>query len=330
MKIRKLGNLIVSAIGLGCMGMSDTYGKSNDNESIEVIHQALDSGITLFDTADMYGQGHNEELVGNAVKSVRNKVVIASKFGIVGDRNNRSVDASPSYARACCAASLKRLNTDYIDLYYLHRFDPKVPIEETIGALAELVQEGKIRHIGLSEVSADILRRAHTVHPITAIQSEYSLMSRQVESNGILETCRELNIGFVAYSPLSRALLSSEFKGASENDIRQHLPRFQGEALDNNQRLVQRIEAIATKYKATSVQIALAWLLAQEDYIVPIPGTRRKCYLTDNCAAVNIILDIEDVKLLNTIFKLDNIQGARYSEQLMKTYNIQDNVKNKR
>ena len=330
MKTRKLGNLTVSALGLGCMGMSEVYGKSNDKDSVEVLLQALDSGITLFDTADMYGQGHNEELVGNALKAVRNKVVIASKFGVVGDRNNRRVDASPSYARACCTASLKRLNTDYIDLYYLHRFDPKVPIEETIGALAELVQEGKIRHIGLSEVSADILRRAHAVHPITAIQSEYSLMSRQVESNGILETCRELNIGFVAYSPLSRALLSSEFKSVSENDIRQHLPRFQGEALDNNQRLVQQIEAIATKYKATSAQIALAWLLAQEDYIVPIPGTRRKRYLTDNCAAVNITLDVEDINLLNTIFKLDNIQGARYSEQLMKTYNIQDNVKSKK
>ncbi len=212
MKTRQLGNLTVSAIGLGCMGMSEFYGKSDDKESIEVLHQALYSGITLFDTADAYGRGHNEELVGKALKSVRDKVIIASKFGIVRDTEIPSINASPSYARACCEASLKRLNMDYIDLYYLHRFDPHVPIEDTVGALAELVQEGKIRHIGLSEVPADVLRRAHAVHPITAIQSEYSLMSRLVETNGILQTCRELNIGLVAYSPLCRALLNDIFK----------------------------------------------------------------------------------------------------------------------
>jgi aryl-alcohol dehydrogenase-like predicted oxidoreductase len=261
---------------------------------------------------------------------VRDKVIIASKFGIVRDTEIPSVNATPSYTRACCEASLKRLNMDYIDLYYLHRFDPHVPIEDTVGALAELVQEGKIRHIGLSEVSAEVLRRAHAVHPITAIQSEYSLMSRLVETNGILQTCRELNIGLVAYSPLSRALLSSEYKVSSNEsgDFRNQMPRFQGEALENNQRLVQQIEAIATKYKATSAQIALAWVLAQENFIVPIPGTRRKNYLSDNCAAVDIVLHAEDVTLLNDIFKIDNIQGARYSPKLMQAYNLQDNIEN--
>lgn len=326
MKTRQLGDLTASALGLGCMGMSEFYGKSDDKESIEVLHQALYSGITLFDTADVYGRGHNEELLGKALKSVRDKVVIASKFGIVRDTEIPSVNASPSYARTCCIASLKRLNTDYIDLYYLHRFDPQVPIEETVGALAELVQEGKIRHIGLSEVSAEVLRRAHAVHPTTAIQSEYSLMSRLVESNGILQTCRELNIGLVAYSPLSRALLSSEFKNVTDNDIRKQLPRFQGEALDNNQRLAQQIDAIAAKYKATNAQIALAWLLAQDDCIIPIPGTRRKHYLQDNCAAVDIALHAKDVALLNDIFKIDNIQGVRYSQQLMQAYNMQDDI----
>ena len=328
MRTRKLGNLTVSTLGLGCMGMSEFYGKSDDKESIEVLHQALYSGITFFDTADVYGRGHNEELVGKALKSVRDKIIIASKFGIVRDTEIPSVNAAPDYARACCEASLKRLNTDYIDLYYLHRFDPKVPIEETVGALAELVQEGKIRHIGLSEVPVDVLRRAHAVHPITAIQSEYSLMSRLVEINGILQTCRELNIGLVAYSPLCRALLSSEYKVSSNKagDFRNQMPRFQGESLDNNQRLVQQIGAIAVKYKATSAQIALAWLLAQDDCIVPIPGTRRKRYLQDNCAAVNIALHAKEVILLNDIFKIDNIQGARYSPQLMQAYNMQDNA----
>jgi aryl-alcohol dehydrogenase-like predicted oxidoreductase len=328
MKTRKLGNLTVSALGLGCMGMSEFYGKSNDKESIEVLHQALYSGITLFDTADVYGRGHNEELVGRALKSVRDKIIIASKFGIVRDAEIPSVNAAPDYARACCEASLKRLNTDYIDLYYLHRFDPKVPIEDTVGALAELVHEGKIRHIGLSEVPADVLRRAHAVHPITAIQSEYSLMSRLVEINGILQTCRELNIGLVAYSPLCRALLSSEYKASSneDGDFRNQMPRFQGEALDNNQRLVQQIQSIAAKYKVTSAQIALAWLFAQDDCIVPIPGTRRKRYLKDNCDAVEIVLSTRDISLLNNIFEIENIQGARYSEKLMQAYNMQDNV----
>lgn len=328
MKTRQLANLTVSALGLGCMGMSEFYGKSDDKESIEVLHHAFYSGITLFDTADIYGQGHNETLVGKALKSVRDKIVIASKFGIVGDRENRSVNAAPDYARTCCEASLKRLNTNYIDLYYLHRFDPKVPIEDTVGALADLVQEGKIRYIGLSEVPADILRRAHAVHPITAIQSEYSLMSRLVETNGILQTCRELNIGLVAYSPLCRALLSSEYKVSSneKGDFRNQMPRFQGEALDNNQRLVQQIQRIAAKYKATSAQIALAWLFAQDDCIVPIPGTRRKRYLQDNCSAINIALRAEDVLLLNNIFKIENVQGARYSEKLMQAYNMQDNA----
>ncbi len=328
MRSRKLGNLTVSALGLGCMGMSEFYGKSDDKESIEVLHQALYSGITLFDTADAYGRGHNEELLGKALKSVRDKIVIASKFGIVRDTEIPSINAAPDYARACCEASLKRLNTDYIDLYYLHRFDPKVPIEDTVGALSKLAQEGKIRHIGLSEVSADVLRRAHAVHPITAIQSEYSLMSRLVETNGILQICRELNIGLVAYSPLCRALLSSEYKVSSneDGDFRNQAPRFQGEALDNNQRLVQQIQSIAAKYKATSAQIALAWLLAQDDCIVPIPGTRRKRYLKDNCDAVEIVLSTQDISLLNNIFKIENVQGARYSPKLMQAYNMQDNI----
>lgn len=328
MKTRQLGDLTVSALGLGCMGMSEFYGTSDDKESIEVLHQAFYSGITLFDTADVYGRGHNEELIGQALKSVRDKVIIASKFGIVREAEIPTVNASPEYARACCEASLKRLKMDYIDLYYLHRFDPHIPIEDTIGALARLVQEGKIRHIGLSEVPAEILRRAHAVHPIAAIQSEYSLMSRLVESNGILQTCQELNIGLVAYSPLCRALLSTEYNASSneESDFRNQMPRFQGAALDNNQRLVQQIQHVAAKHQATSAQIALAWLLAQHKGIVPIPGTRRKRYLQDNCDAVEIVLSAEDISELNHIFKIDNVQGARYSPQLMKAYNMQDKI----
>lgn len=324
MKTRQLRGLKVSAIGLGCMGMSEFYGKSADKESIEILHQAFYSGITLFDTADAYGRGHNEELVGKALKPVRDKVIIASKFGIVRDTEVPGVNATPSYARACCEASLKRLDTDYIDLYYLHRFDPQVPIEDTIGALAELVQAGEIRHIGLSEVSDETLRRAHAVHPITAIQSEYSLMSRLVESNGVLQTCRELNIGLVAYSPLSRALLSSEFQILSNenSDFRNRLPRFQGEALHHNQKLIQKIDSIAEKYQVTRAQMALAWVLAQDECIVPIPGTRHKRYLQDNCGAVNIDLQTEDIAFLNDVFKRGNIQGARYPQELMQAYSM--------
>lgn len=327
MKTRQLGDLTVSAIGLGCMGMSEFYGKSDDNQSIEVLHQALYAGITLFDTADIYGMGHNEALVAKAFKSVRDKVIIASKFGIVRDGTARSVNASPEYARQSCEASLKRLNTDYIDLYYLHRFDLNIPIEETIGALSELVQQGRIRHIGLSEVPATVLRRAHAVHPITAIQSEYSLMSRQVEHNDILTTCQELNIGLVAYSPLSRALLSNDFSITSEGDFRSRLPRFHGEALDNNQKLIQQIEGIAEQYQATIAQISLAWLLAQDKSIVPIPGTRQSCYLRQNCEAVDIALKPEDVALLNTIFKKEHIQGQRYTPELMQAYNMESTKK---
>ena len=327
MQSRQLGNLTVSAIGLGCMGMSDFYGPSDDKLSIEVIHQAFYDGVTLFDTADMYGRGHNEKLVGQALQAIRDKVVIASKFGIVRDDNNkhaRNVNASPEYAIQCCEDSLRRLNVEHIDLYYLHRMDPTVPIEETMEALAKLVQQGKIRHIGLSEVSEELLRRAHAVHPITAVQSEYSLMSRQIEQNGILKTCQELNIGFVAYSPLSRALLSGKIENLAEDDFRKHMPRFQIEALEKNKQLVEQVQSIAEKYNATLAQIALAWVLAQGDTIVPIPGTRHIKYLRDNCAASDIILQAQDIEALNTVFQADNVTGQRYSAELMKTYQMKE------
>jgi aryl-alcohol dehydrogenase-like predicted oxidoreductase len=327
MQSRQLGNLTVSAIGLGCMGMSDFYGPSDDKHSIEVIHQAFYDGVTFFDTANMYGQGHNEKLVGQALQAIRDKVVIASKFGIVRDDNNkqsRNVNASPAYAIQCCEESLQRLNIEYIDLYYLHRMDPTVPIEDTMEALARLVQQGKIRHIGLSEVSEDVLRRAHAVHPVTAVQSEYSLMSRQVERNGILKTCQELNIGFVAYSPLSRALLSGKVENLAADDFRNKMPRFQKEALEKNKHLVQQTQSIADKYNATLAQIALAWVLAQGDTIVPIPGTRHTKYLRDNCAASDIVLQAQDIQQLNALFQAGNVTGQRYSAKLMKTYQIKD------
>src|SRR3989454_4379948 len=294
MKTRQLGRsgLTVSALGLGCMGMSEFYGPSDENESIATIHRAIERGITLLDTADVYGPYKNEELVGRAIRGKRDKLVIATKFGIVRDAANpnaRGVNGRPEYVRKSCEASLKRLGIDVIDLYYQHRVDPNTPIEETVGAMAALVQEGKIRHIGLSEASAKTLRRAAKVHAITALQSEYSLWSRDPEDE-ILTTCRELGIGFVAYSPLGRGFLTGQikrFEDFAADDFRRNSPRFQGDNLQKNLDLVQKVEDLASQKKCTPSQLTLAWVLAHGDDIVPIPGTKRVKYLEENVGALD-------------------------------------------
>ena len=297
MKMRTLGSKgpRVSAIGLGCMGMSEFYGTGDDKESTATIHRALELGVTLLDTADMYGPFKNEELVGKAIKDRRDKVFLATKFGIVRNPSNptlRGVNGKPEYVRTSCDASLRRLGVDVIDLYYLHRVDPETPIEETVGAMSELVKKGKVRFIGLSEASAKTLRRAYKVYPITALQTEYSLWTRDPEED-ILATCRELGIGFVAYSPLGRGFLTGEIKrieDLAQDDFRRHSPRFQGENFQRNLDLVKRVEDIASQKGCTPSQLALAWVMAQGEDIVPIPGTKRRKYLEENAAAVDITL----------------------------------------
>jgi aryl-alcohol dehydrogenase-like predicted oxidoreductase len=303
------------------MGMSQSYGTRDDGESELTLLRALDIGVTFLDTADAYGShGENEALVGRVIRPRRHEVVLATKFGILRDVNGtpRGVDGRPEYARTACDASLQRLGTDEIDLYYLHRLDPNVPIEETVGAMAELVTAGKVRHLGLSEVSADTLRRACAVHPIAALQSEYSLWNREPEL-AVLQACRELGIGFVPFSPLGRGMLSGGVTTTADlpgDDMRRSLPRFQGEHLTQNLELVGRLQAIAGRRGCTTSQLALAWVLAQGDDIVPIPGTKRRAYLESNAAAADIMLTTEDLAALEAAFPVGAAAGARYPEAM--------------
>jgi aryl-alcohol dehydrogenase-like predicted oxidoreductase len=333
MKTRKIGNDSVSAIGLGCMGMSWAYGDRNDEESVRTLERALEIGVNFWDTADLYGSGDNELLLAQVLKTRRDEVFLATKFGNVYDRSLTShqdqvaaeapwiIDGTPGYVRRAFEASVKRLGVDVVDLYYQHRVDPEVPIEETVGAMAELVQEGKVRYLGLSEASAESLRRAVKVHPIAALQTEYSLWERSVEEE-ILPTCRELGIAFVPYSPLGRGFLTGEikrFEDLPEDDYRRHTPRFQGENFDKNLDIVREVERIAGAKGVTTAQVALAWLLAKGEDVLPIPGTKKVRYLEQNAAAIDVTLTPEEIAALEA---LAPTAGSRYPEHLMRFVNV--------
>jgi aryl-alcohol dehydrogenase-like predicted oxidoreductase len=321
MKHRTLGaqGLRVSEIGLGCMGMSEFYGPTSEDESIATIHRALELGIDFLDTADIYGPFTNEKLVGRAIRDRRDLVVLATKFGNVRNAQGQSlgIRGDPGYVREACDASLERLGVDHIDLYYQHRVDTKVPIEETVGAMAELVRAGKVRHLGLSEAAPDTIRRANATHPITALQTEYSLWTRDVEENGVLSTVRELGIGFVAYSPLGRGFLTGRFKTFEDlpaNDFRRRNPRFQGENFDHNLELVREVEQMAREKGVTPGQLALAWVLARGDDIVPIPGTKHVKYLEENVAAADVELSKVDLGRLDAVIPVGAASGTRYTD----------------
>jgi aryl-alcohol dehydrogenase-like predicted oxidoreductase len=319
MEHRTLSGLDVSALGLGCMGMSAFYGSADEGEAIATIHRALELGCTFLDTAEMYGPVTNEELVGRAIAGRRDEVVIATKFGIrfaptQDNPTNRVLDGSPENVRRSIEGSLQRLGTDHVDLYYLHRVDPSTPIEETVGAMAELVTEGKVRHLGLSEAAAGTIRRAHAVHPITALQSEWSLWTRGLEAE-IVPTCRELGIGIVPYSPLGRGFLSGRFTSPDQldaDDFRRHGPRFTGENLEQNLRLASKVAELAEEKGCTPGQLALAWVLAQGDDVAPIPGTKRVKYLEENTAAADVVLTSDDLTALDEAVPRDAVQGDRY------------------
>jgi len=320
MRTRTLGQgLTVSAQGLGCMGMSEFYGPGDEAESLATIHRALDLGVTLLDTADMYGPFTNEELVGRAVARRRDEVVLATKFGNerAPDGTRIGVNGRPEYVRSACDASLRRLGVDHIDLYYQHRVDPDTPIEDTVGAMAELVAAGKVRHLGLSEAAPATIRRAQAVHPITALQTEWSLWTRDPETDGVLETVRRLGIGFVAYSPLGRGFLSGAFRSLedlAEDDFRRHNPRFQGENFQKNLGLVERVQQIAAGKEVSAAQLALAWVLAQGDDVVPIPGTKRRRNLEENVAADDIRLTPEELEQIDEVLPVGAAAGDRYGD----------------
>ena len=330
MQTRQLGKNgpQVSAMGLGCMGMTDFYTTGNNaDEAIATLHRALELGVTLLDTADMYGPHTNEELLGKALAGKRDQVFIASKFGIVrtpGDAGARGVNGSPEYIRAAIDGTLQRLKIDTLDLYYQHRIDPGVAIEESVGAMAELVKAGKVRFLGLSEASASTLERAHKVHPIAALQTEYSLWSRDPEENGVLDTCRRLGIAFVAYSPLGRGFLTGALKSPDDfaaDDYRRSSPRFQGENFAKNLLLVQKVEQLAAAKGITAGQLALAWVLAQGNDVIPIPGTKQRKYLEENVAALDVTLEAAELQALKDLFPVNAVAGGRYPDAAMKLVN---------
>ncbi len=326
METRPLGKLSVSALGLGCMSMSEFYGPADEKESIATLHRAIDLGITFLDTADMYGIGRNEELVGKAVRDRRDRVVVATKFGILRSKDGArlGISGKADYVRQACEGSLQRLGTDVIDLYYQHRVDPGTPIEETVGAMAELVKAGKVRHLGLSEASAATIRRAHAVHPITALQTEYSIWSRDPEDE-ILPTCRELGIGFVPYSPLGRGFLTGQlrrFDDLAADDFRRYNPRFQGENFQRNLDLVARVRAIAEEKGCSASQLALAWVLVQGKDVAPIPGTTRRKHLEENVGALSVELTKQDLARIDEAAPKGAFSGERYAPEGMRFVNL--------